>query len=67
MREDWTCSFGDPLQAIETERRFSNTFPLLDLDANVVREILSMERDSVNGKGMMSVVGPCGISADMSC
>jgi len=43
-------------QAIETERRFSNTLPLLDLDANVVNEILTMARDSEDGKGVYDVL-----------
>ncbi|KAI0002050.1 P-loop containing nucleoside triphosphate hydrolase protein [Russula vinacea] len=38
------------IKAIETERRFSNTFPLLDLDAGVVGEILEMARSSWSAK-----------------
>src|SRR5260221_5895546 len=64
-RSQRTSSFDTPLQTIETERRFSGTFPLLDLDANVVDEILSMVREAGSGKGTMSVVVPISISADM--
>ena len=39
-------------QAIETERRFSNALPLLDLDAGIVSEILEMARGSWSAKGM---------------
>ncbi|KAH9054904.1 hypothetical protein EDB87DRAFT_1767048 [Lactarius vividus] len=38
------------VKVIETERRFSNTFPLLDLDGSIVNEILALARDSQHGK-----------------
>jgi len=41
-----------PTQTIETERRYSNTLPLLDLDAGVVSGILEMARGSWSDKGI---------------
>lgn len=38
------------IKTIETERRYSNTFPLLDLDAGVVSGILEMARGSWGDK-----------------
>lgn len=38
------------IKTIETERRFSNSLPLLDLDAGVVSGILEMARDSWSDK-----------------
>lgn len=53
------------IQAIETERRFSNALPLLDLDAGIVSEILEMARGSWSAKGMCLSLFR-GILADMS-
>lgn len=52
-------------QTIETERRFSNALPLLDLDAGVVNEILEMARGSWSPKGVCPSLFP-GILADVS-
>jgi ATP-dependent RNA helicase DHX29 len=52
-------------QAIETERRFSNALPLLDLDADIVGEILEMARGSWSAKGICLSLFR-GIPADMS-
>jgi ATP-dependent RNA helicase DHX29 len=53
------------IQAIETERRFSNALPLLDLDAGIVSEILEMARGSWSAKGICLSLFR-GILADMS-
>ncbi|KAH9177237.1 hypothetical protein EDB89DRAFT_1521004 [Lactarius sanguifluus] len=42
------------VKAIETERQFSDTFPLLDLDMSIVYEILALARDSQHGKANIS-------------
>ncbi|KAI9445226.1 P-loop containing nucleoside triphosphate hydrolase protein [Lactarius indigo] len=42
------------IKAIETERRFSDTFPLLDLDGGIVNEILELARDTQHGKANIS-------------
>ncbi|KAH9042390.1 P-loop containing nucleoside triphosphate hydrolase protein [Lactarius hengduanensis] len=42
------------VKAIETDRRFSDTFPLLDLDGGIVDEILALARDSQRGKANIS-------------
>src|SRR5229473_4194689 len=55
-----------PTQTIETERRFSNTFPLLDLDAGVVSGILEVARGSWSDKGIFPSSFCSLILADMS-
>jgi hypothetical protein len=55
-----------PTQTIETERRFSNTFPLLDLDAGVVSGILEVARGSWSDKGIFPSSFRSIILADMS-
>ena len=52
----WAWLIRRPTQAIETERRFSNTLPLLDLDGGIVSEILEMARGSWSTKCMSAVV-----------
>ncbi|KAH9044927.1 hypothetical protein EDB83DRAFT_2523576 [Lactarius deliciosus] len=42
------------VKAIETERKFSDTFPLLDLDRSIVDEILALVRDSQHGEANIS-------------